>query len=94
MKIAKNNKMLIELLNQPQKELYLINNMLKLIKKEKTRVVYYLILFLVRISDVQTLIITRESDLKAYSDRLRSENNNYSANLKIHDDIVVRYYFL
>lgn len=42
---------------------------------------------------MQTLIITRESDLKAYSDRLRSENNNYSANLKIHDDIVVRIYF-
>lgn len=41
-----------------------------------------------RISDVQTLILTRESDLKAYNDRLRSENNNFSANLKIHDDIV------
>ncbi|CAD8083211.1 unnamed protein product [Paramecium primaurelia] len=42
----------------------------------------------VRISDVQTMISTREADLKAYQDRLRTENNNYSANLKIHDDIV------
>ncbi|CAK82783.1 unnamed protein product (macronuclear) [Paramecium tetraurelia] len=42
----------------------------------------------VRISDVETLISTREADLKAYQDRLRTENNNYSANLKIHDDIV------
>ncbi|KAM3137248.1 hypothetical protein pb186bvf_010618 [Paramecium bursaria] len=42
----------------------------------------------VRISDVQTLISTREQDLKAYGDRLRTENNNFSANKKIHDDIV------
>ncbi|CAD8089210.1 unnamed protein product [Paramecium primaurelia] len=42
----------------------------------------------VRISDVQTMISTRQADLKAYQDRLRTENNNYSANLKIHDDIL------
>ncbi|CAK92036.1 unnamed protein product (macronuclear) [Paramecium tetraurelia] len=42
----------------------------------------------VRISDVQTMISTRQADLKAYQDRLRTQNNNYSANLKIHDDIV------
>jgi hypothetical protein len=42
----------------------------------------------VRIADTQAFIATRELDLQAYHDRLSTENNNFAANQKIHDDLV------
>jgi hypothetical protein len=54
--------------------------MVKLYRKEKKNQVKSFNEFLVRIDDTKNVIATRQVDHKGYSDRLTTENNNFSMN--------------
>lgn len=41
------------------------------------------------ISDTQSMIDTRSIDHQGYESRLKTENNNFSQNQKINDDLMV-----
>lgn len=43
---------------------------------------------IVQIDDANKLILTRGKEHQSYLDRLTTENNNFSQNMKIHDDLV------